>query len=419
MLLHTETGIKTLFGPPHLRVALVAFLFSAAGTAAMIAMPFFVFNQLGRGVVVSGIYSGTQALGYTLFALLSAPFVGRAKNGLRWGVMGVTGFMILIGVMSFSQNIVLCGVFYAGAFSISALAWPSFHSWVGTEPDLQLRACSMGRLNVGWSTGGAAGPFVAGPLYEYDYRFAFAFVILLCLFSLYLILTIPNEKDYFHNKIVETSSEPAAYNQRSEVFLWCAWCATFTAHICVGATRFIYPKILENIIDSGSLRFFMEKEPLYWLNSAAATRFSWLMFICGLGTAVLFLVLGRSTWWHHRFSLLVIAQLLTGISMFVLGFTSSLLLMLVAFSIIGANLGVAFFSSVYYGMANVSLKHRRSSINEGVVGAGGIVGSFGFSFAGAVLGLKMPFLWMPVFMVAVIFFQLQLIRLKEKNHKIA
>lgn len=401
-----------LCGPPD-RVALVAFLFSGAVTASMMAMPFLVFNQLGRGAFLSGIYSGSQALGYTLAALISAPYVGRSKNGLAWGTVGIVGFMVLMCAMPLFRNPWMCGALFAGAFTLSALAWPSFHSWVGAEPDLGARARSMGRLNVGWSVGGAAGPFLAGPLYEVDYRLPFVFVAVLCLLAVYLIRSVPHESFYFGAGNGNAPAHRTAHHQASEAFLWCAWCATFTAHVCIGAVRSIFPKRLDDIVASGQLRLFGESDPVAWLNAATATRFSWLIFILGIGTAFLFLVLGRSGWWHHRFSVLAASQVLTGLSMWALGYTHSLMLMLAAFAVIGANLGVAFFSSVYYGTANPALKHGRSAINEGVVGAGGIVGNFGFAIAGAAFGLDMPFRWMPAFILGVLLLQLLLIRLRR------
>lgn len=409
---HEISDRPRVLAPPD-KVALVAFLFSAAVTAAGMAMPFLVFNQLGRGAVLSGIYAGSQAVGYTVAALASSGYVGRSRNGMIWGTVGIVGFMALMCAMPLSRDIWICGLLFSGAFTVSALAWPAFHSWVGAEHDLARRAKYMGRLNVGWSSGGAAGPLLAGPLYELDYRLPFVFVGVLCLAALYLIRTVPHERSYFAKGSGEIVLKRAAHDRASEAFLWCAWCATFTAHICIGAVRAIFPKRLDDIIASGQLRFFSEADAAPWLNAAAATRFSWLVVSLGLTTAVLFFLFGRSGWWHHRFSVLVISQLLTGLSMWALGHTHSLVLMLAAFAVIGANLGVAFFSSVYYGMADPSRKHGRAAINEGVVGAGGIVGSFGFAFMGAYLGLEAPFRWMPAFIFGIILLQAVLIRVRK------
>lgn len=403
---------RSIFSPPN-RIAYIAFLFSAAVTASFMAMPFVVFNQLGKGAFVSGIFAGVQAAGYTIASLISSPFVSRTKHGLLWGLVGVAGFMLFMTAMPFFKVVWMCGAMFTLAFTLSALAWPSFHSWAGTEPIPEQRARYMGRINVGWSTGGAMGPFLAGPLYEIDYRLPFLFVGVVCLATLYLLWTMPHESTFFSSVSPDIIRQRAAHDQASESFLWCAWLATFSAHISIGAARSVFPKRLNDIIAAGNLSIFQETEILPWLNSAAATRFSWLVVALSLATAVTFFLLGKTTWWHHRFSLLVGIQLLVGGAMWTLGHTTSFLLMGLAFIVIGTNLGIAFFSSAYYGMANPSRKHGRAAVNEGVVGVGGMVGSFGFAFLGDQFGIEVPFRWMPSIMVLICLIQFLLLNMRN------
>ncbi|NLN92505.1 MAG: MFS transporter [Candidatus Hydrogenedens sp.] len=398
--------------PPQ-RVALVAFLFSGAVTSALLVMPFFLLNQMGRGATLSGIFIGVEALGYTLASLFSARFVARARHGLNWSLFGVTGFLIFLSAMPAFRTPLLCGFCFVGAFTFSAFAWPAFHSWVGAEPIPEARARHMSLVNVAWSTGGAAGPLLAGPFYEMDYRLPFVFIAALCLLSLLLIASIPMEKHYFARISKESATVRAAHDRASESFLYSAWCATFAAHITVGSTRAVFPKQLDELINEGLLRFLWEGQASAWLNSASATRFSWLAVIMGLATGLVFFIMGRSAWWHHRFSMLVIIQLLTGAAMWSLGCTHSMIIMLIAFSVIGVNLGVAFFSSVFYGMANPTTKHGRAAINEGVVGLGGMVGSLGFAALGVYAGLNLPFRLMPIVMVVIVLIQWSLIRWKR------
>ena len=149
--------------PPD-KMACVSFLFSAATASASMVMPFLVYNQLGRGAFLSGIFAGAQAVGYTVMSLMSANYVARAKNGLIWAIIGICGFTALLSAMPFFKNPWICGSLFCGACTLSALAWPCFHSWAGAAHILRERARYMGRINVGWSTGSAAGPFLAGPL---------------------------------------------------------------------------------------------------------------------------------------------------------------------------------------------------------------------------------------------------------------
>lgn len=400
--------------PPQ-RVALVAFLFSGAVNSALLVMPFFLFNQMNQGATLSGIFIGLASFGYTLASLFSSRFVARARHGLNWSLFGVTGFLIFLGTMPAFRTPFLCGFFFVAAFTFSAFAWPAFHSWVGAEPFPEARARHMSLVNVAWSTGGAAGPLLAGPFYEIDFRFPYLFIAGLCLLSLVLIASVPPEKSYFTCLVSDSTQSRRAHDRASESFLYSAWCATFAAHITVGSTRAVFPKQLDELISAGQLRYLWESHASVWLNSASASRFSWLAVIMGLATGLTFFIMGRSVWWHHRFSMLVVIQLFTGAAMWSLGYTHSIIVMLIAFSVIGMNLGVAFFSSVFYGMANPTTKHGRAAINEGVVGLGGMTGSLGFAAVGIYAGLNLPFRLMPLVMIAIILLQWCLIRWRRSG----
>ncbi len=403
---------STCFMPPR-RVALIGFLFSAAVTSAFTAMPFFVFNQLGGGAMMAGLFAGVQAAGYAATSLVSSRFVARAHNGLSWGMLGSLGFMLFVCAMPLFRHPWVCGALFTAALTMTAFAWPAFHSYVGAEHVPAKRARHMGLLNIGWSTGSAAGPFLAGPLYVLDYRMPFVLIALLCLAVMLLLRSIPDERAYFGEAAADVLQLRAAHDLASESFLLSAWCATFAAHICIGATRAAVPKRLDDIIAAGQLRLLFEHEAVAGLNAAAATRFSWLAMALGLAMGGVFLVLGRGAWWHHRFSVLVAIQALTAVAMWTLGHTYSIVVMALCFALIGANLGVAFFSSGFYGMANPLRKHSRAAINEGVVGMGGLVGGIGFALAAEGAGIEAPFYAMPVVMAAVIIAQFTLIQVNR------
>ncbi|HDP34841.1 MAG TPA: hypothetical protein ENN29_07000, partial [Candidatus Hydrogenedentes bacterium] len=125
-----NNNIAVFITPPR-RVALVAFLYSAAVMAAITAMPFFVFNQLGGGAMMAGLFAGIQALGYAMTSLASSRFVARAANGLSWAVLGSLGFMIFMCAMPLFRHPWVCGALFSLGFTMSAFAWPAFHSYVG------------------------------------------------------------------------------------------------------------------------------------------------------------------------------------------------------------------------------------------------------------------------------------------------
>ena len=74
----------------------------------------------------------------------------------------------------------------------------------------------------------------------------------------------------------------------------------------------------------------------------------------------------------------------------------SLAAMAAACGVIGAGLGVCFFSCSYYCLADPALKHRRSAINECMVGTGALMGNLAFGQAAAAFGAPAPFLFAPL-----------------------
>ncbi len=373
-------------------------------------MPFFAFYQLNGGVVMAGLFSGAQAVCYTTVSLLSSRFLARANNGLLWALIGVSGFVICLGAMPVHHHPWFCGIMFSSAFIFSAFAWPAFHSWAGAEHDATRRAQNMGLLNVAWSSGAGIGPLLAGPMYVYDFRLPFLFIVCAGLTALFFIWLMPDERSWYGDATAELLTLRAAHDSASEAYLQCAFTATFAANVCVGVTRSVFPKRLDELVDAGALRLFSEAESLPWLNTAAASRFSWLVLAFGITMSLVFFILRHARWWHHRFSLLAAAQLLAAGAVFTLGHTHSLVIMAACFAVIGANLGVAFFSSVYYSMANPLRKHGRAAINEGAVGLGVLVGSFGLALMAGRLGLAAAFQYTPPALLAIILIQYLLLR---------
>jgi predicted MFS family arabinose efflux permease len=141
------------------------------------------------------------------------------------------------------------------------------------------------------------------------------------------------------------------------------------------------------------------------LTYASATKYSWLAFAPSFATALTFVALGRTKRWQHSFVIPVITQVLAAMSFWTLGHTRSLLMMLACFVAVGVNVGLAFFSSIFYCVSNPAHKHRRASINEGAVGFGGLVGNLVFGFLVARYGHATPYHLTPIIVTAAILLQ--------------
>lgn len=401
--------------PPHAIICLAAFLLAFSNTLSFHATPFYAFDHLGGGAAMSGHFGAVQSIVYTITTLISSQLVTRVKHGLNLALIGVTLFGLTYGPVPFISSPWPCILSSAAGLAGMGLTWPALHSWVGAEPDPVQRARHMSWLNMSWSSGAAVSPLFAGPLYDLDYRYPFIGSMILSAAVVTLIRMMPHESAHFEEASTELLEARAGHDRAALAFMWPAWLTVFVFNMLGAALRLIYPKHIEELVASQSLRFFFEAEPAAILTRNPATIFSVLAFAVSFGTATAFFFMGRTRAWKHRFATMLWPQAAAMAALVVLATSHSLAAMTVAFAVIGAGLGVCFFSCSYYGMAEPALKHRRAAITEGLVGAGSLAGSFGFGQM-AVLGTTVPFLWAPVVIVGLIGLQAAALARGRRQH---
>ena len=400
---------------PHHKMYLVGFLIDFGIMSFVVALPFYVFRTLGGGAAMSGAFGGAQGAAYAVICLVSAGFVLRAKNGLNWAITGILLTTVFICAVPFTRNVWICGALSTAGIGSLALVWPALHSYVGGEPDRVLRSRRMSAFNLSWSLGFALSPLFAGWLFERDYRLPFAVVFVMNAVVLMLLRSLPHERDHHGRETAEALEAHADADRASERFLYASWVATMMGNFLVQVTRTVFPKRIEDLVADGQLRFLFESWTSPVLLERAAEKFSWLAFSLSLVAALTFLVMGRRQGWRHRAGLLFTLQAFSAGAFWVLGNTHSLVVMALCFVIVGANSGFAFFSSVYYSVANWQQKHRRTAINEGAVGLGGFTGSILFGWLAGKYGIEMPFHYTPLLMGAALVLQVLLLQLRNNN----
>lgn len=403
---------------PHLRICLAAFVLDFAVMIGITAVPFFVMQHLGGSAPMLGLFAGIQAAVYAFTCLASSTFVARTRNGLRYAIFGVALYMFAMTTVPFLKNPYLCCAAAALSHLALAFVWPALHSWVGAEPDDQLRAKRMATFNVSWSFGFAISPLVGGPLYDADYRLPFAALFLLCIYALYLITTLPHEKAHYAKAIEQKAASGEPPDDRAEAFLLAAWCATGVANVLANVTRSVFTERVAQLVEKGQLRLLFESNPAAFLQHSAATKYSWMAFALAAATAATFLILGHFSRWKYRMGWIFLMQAAAGGAFWLLGNTNSLMVMLAAFAVVGINLGGSFFASTYYSLANPLHKHRRAAINEGAVGIGGIL-TAGFGFVVAAFGFQTAFRAIPAALLVAIVCEMLLVswgkRRAQKN----
>ncbi len=399
------SGLRT--GSPHRRMYLAAFLLDFSVAAGLMAVPFLIVGRLGGGATLLGAVGALQMGLYSGGCLVSSFLAPRAGNNLTVARFGAGIFAVVLFMTSLLDNPLACAAAACLPFLGLSLAWPAMQSWLGREPDPEKRARQVAGFNTATALGFMASPLVVGPLYDFHFRAPFILLLGCGLTVIILLASLPSGG-------AKTSLPPGEDKRLSYPLtpglLYASWLSTFTANALVSALRSLYPMRMESLSEAGDITL---AGGLHWpfLDTCGpATLFSWMAFLLSFSTVACFILLGRTSGWQHRFSLIAMGQIAAASCFLLLGRTHSLVVMFLCFAVAGANYGLCFFTSLYYSLACAPSAHRRAAVNEGALGAGGFAGAMGLGYAAGATNLATAFTWAPVAVLAAVALQYGLLR---------
>ena len=371
------------------RLYSVAFLLDGAAMLGFTVSPFFIFDHLGGGPLMSGTVGALQSAGYAVACMCVARWAVNPHTAMRRAMIGCIIYSLCFSLAPAFRSPVPYAALTIASIVGMALVWPALQAWFGAEPDPYVRARRLSGFQVAWSTGMAVGPVVGGPLYDLDYRLPYAVILGLGVIVLAIMASLPHEEAYHARRPKKPAAGSAAPPAApiGLAHLRTAWLACGIANSITGATSYVFAKRVAELNDAGALTFLWN--PVQGLGPA--TQFSLLIGCLSLARAATFGVMGRSAFWHGRFSVLLALQLATGIGLLVMGITHSLAVMLLCCLLTGINAGAAFYTGLSYSIEEPLHKNRRAAINEVAVGSGGFLGCLLFGLAGERFGTAWTF----------------------------
>jgi len=335
----------------------------------------------------------------TLFYVFLTPLFGRLLDqiGYRYLLpLGVFVYFLSALGFSLSTKVYQFFIFMACGGIAGAMFWPSFEIVVAEMGKNKFLLKKAALFNISWSVGAGVGPFLAGVLFEIHSHLPLCIASFLS-FSIFLILlrrlSEHEEKSSFGDtrEVLLKENPSSRTKEVIPYYLYIGWIANFVNYFCVGIIRYLFPKLA---IQLGIQPFII------------GVLFSTI----ALSQTITFYILGKTSRWPYRSIPLISLQLFGILGLLLVFLGSSMISFFLAFMLIGAEGGIAYFSSVFYSLDNVRGRGQKSGIHEATLGGGLLLGPLVGGAIAEAYTLRSPYLFAIFIMGVALFAEALLIR---------
>jgi MFS family permease len=329
--------------------------------------------RLGASALELGIIPAISSSVYMLSALGFGRLADRvdrgrlARTGILFEVLVILGIWLAptVGWMMLVIGFLGLGM---GTF------WPTLQAAVGSLGPSDRLERRIGSFNIGWSAGKMTGFLLGGVLLA---RLGETPAFLLALsFPLVLFIMVPADLPGA-GAVRRAPDEIAVPAQTRRRFRRVGWVTNFIAFGMGATLNHQYPKLL------ASAGFTSEDFGAY-------------LAIIYLTQTALFLVLSRWRGWVYRWKLLAASQGLAAAALALLPWLHNLPLIFATGLAVGAGIGFAYASSIYYSLHQEERGGRNTGVHESLIGTGTLV----FPFAGGALVMMTGWLGAPYLLCA-------------------
>ena len=372
-------------------------------------LPFYVFQRLGGGELMSGGIHAAMSLTYGVMCVIGARLARDVRNGLPVAAAGALGYGLFIAICGAFASPVPFTLALMASTGCLAVVWPILYAWLASEPDLARRGRILSYFNIAWALGLSAGSLAAGPLFERHYYLPVVAAIVTAALAAALIFTQPSEKDYFGTQVGPLAGEAGPAGPAPPRYLAPSWIAMISGFAIQGASRSVYPKHFDDLVASNAV--FVLPGGLFRLTGfESASLFSVLGFALTSASTLTFFIMGRTVRWHRGFSHIIAVQVLTAAALYMLSATHSLAIMFVCFALMGANAYVTLFTAVFHSVADPERKRMNAAFTESLVGLGAFAGSLSFALIATYTSVASVFAYAPAVILACVAAELVLVR---------
>ncbi len=343
-------------------LSVISFAAQAAIAGVNLTLIYFLRSRFSLSSQMIGISAAVYTLSYFFFCSIVDPLASKMRPSfaLEFALAGMALSIALV-MFSPSMTLVIPSLILYGFFM--AFFWPQIAGWMSRGKEGKVLSRATGSFNVSWSVGVAVAPLATGFLVEYDVFLALSVFAGMLFFVAILTQVFTRISPEMKSAVSEhTNRRMTDFVDASTPIRYASWVGNLTLYVVLAVVLTIFP--------------------LYALDSLPYNEslVGILLFIRGAVTAVVFILMGKSSFWHFRRSLiaitLILASLLTVAAQKITSFGGFTLF----FIIFGVLFAAMYSFSIFHGFTGSINRTRRMLIHESLLTVGTVIGNvFGAS----------------------------------------
>lgn len=322
-----------------------------------LALVYYLRLHFNLSAQMIGLSAGVYTAAYFVFCIVLGPLHRhmRPRHSVELSVLGMALSIFLV-IMTEKVFVVFIALIAYGFFM--SFLWPQIETWFarGKEGRELNRATSA--FNVSWSLGAALSPLVTGFLVGIDSVIPLRIAIIL-FSSVYILILVAT---HLVPEIKAVASENVAIAESNQIdqstpLRFLSWAQVVTIYISIAVTMTIFPLF--------ALDFLPFSE----------SKVGSLLLIRGLVTVVMFVILGKTSWWHFNRKLIVVVLLSSSLLFFVGTKIVSFAAYSLFFLLFGILFSFSYSFSIFHGASGAVHRSKRMLIHEALLTLGNITGS--------------------------------------------
>jgi MFS family permease len=371
----------------------------------------FFASRLGASPLVIGVMASVYRLLYVLFCQVFGRLSDRVSRK-KLTQIACLSFTVLHFLLPLCRKLYQLVALFPLTGVVLAALWPALEAWIGERGDGRPLLKRVSIFNLFWTGGlmiGYLGGGYIGYIGDIQARapFYFGSIAALCAAAAITIqpYSVSQEQRAESKEQKAVSHEQHVYDRRLVTkYLHLSWAANCVSYLTLSVVRHIFPKFIDQRV--GQLGITLRMAPLMF----------GLLMMCQAGAQfIMFFVLGATKRWHHKFAPLMISQTLAGFGFLLIWLSNSPRFWALALMIIGFNIGMTYFSSIYYSLCgNVDLGSK-SGWHESILHSGTVIGPFIGGALADYVGLKSPYLFCAAVSIVGLPVQVFILRRKERR----